>query len=143
MRTLVLPRLSASESQALTAIAAGLGELSIPGPGESGTTLLAIMALSPDASRQRSLIRLRFTSSGPALSLFLSFRDAHSITGPLNRSAVTSPSCRRPGVMQRSRRRRSGCVMGFPTLAAGVPQSSAYCPRGRPRWRGATDWSFD
>ncbi len=50
MRTLVLPRLSASESQALTAIAAGLGELSIPGPGESGTTLLAIMALSPDAS---------------------------------------------------------------------------------------------
>ena len=50
MTNLVLPRLSASESQALNAIAAGLGELSIPGPGESGTTLLAIMAMSPDAS---------------------------------------------------------------------------------------------
>lgn len=50
MSTLVLPRLSASESQALNAIAAGLGELSIPGPGESGTVLLAVMAMAPDAS---------------------------------------------------------------------------------------------
>jgi len=50
MSTLVLPRLSASESQALNAIASGLGELSIPGPGESGTVLLALMTMAPDAS---------------------------------------------------------------------------------------------
>lgn len=49
MNSLSLPRLSASEAQALNAIARGLDELSIPGPGESGTALMALFAHSPDA----------------------------------------------------------------------------------------------
>jgi type III secretion protein Q len=49
MSSLSLPRLSASEAQAFNAIARGLDELSIPGPGESGTALMALVAQSPDA----------------------------------------------------------------------------------------------
>ena len=50
MNSLTLPRLSASEAQALSAIARGLGELSIPGPGESGTALMALLAQAPGGS---------------------------------------------------------------------------------------------
>ncbi len=47
MTALPLPRLSSSEAQALNAIAQGLGELSLAGPGESGTALLGLVALTP------------------------------------------------------------------------------------------------
>lgn len=47
MTALLLPRLSSSEAQALNAIAQGLGELSLPGPGESGMAVLGLVALTP------------------------------------------------------------------------------------------------
>jgi len=50
MTPLSLPRFSASEAQALNTIACSLGELSITGPGESGTALIALVPMTPNAA---------------------------------------------------------------------------------------------
>ena len=73
MTALPLPRLSSSEAQALNAIAQGLGELSITGPGESGTALLGLVALTPGSEPPRIIdpVSVQLEWSGAQLLLQL------------------------------------------------------------------------